>query len=65
MSFAKGSLIYQRGEIATHMLIIWSGVVEVMCGQLQTVLTVLDAGSYFGEGALLGMPFNQSENPKP
>jgi CRP-like cAMP-binding protein len=35
VTFAKGSLIFQRGEIATHMFIIWTGVVEVMDGKVR------------------------------
>jgi hypothetical protein len=34
VTFAKGSLIFQRGEIATHMFIIWTGAVEVMDGKV-------------------------------
>lgn len=35
VTFAKGSLIFQRGEIATHMFVIWTGVVEVMDGKVR------------------------------
>jgi len=53
-NFTKGSLVFQKGEIGTHMYIIVQGLVDILNPHLTKVLTVLERGSYFGEGAVLG-----------
>ncbi|KAK3260018.1 hypothetical protein CYMTET_31011 [Cymbomonas tetramitiformis] len=54
VSFTKNCVIFQRGEIGTCMYIISSGLVDVMDLKLAEVITVLECGSYFGEGGVLG-----------
>jgi CRP-like cAMP-binding protein len=54
VSYVSGQLIYQMGEIGRHMYILAVGRVEVLDKNLETVLTRLAPGAYFGEGCILG-----------
>ncbi len=62
-SVPAGEFLYREGDAAGEMFLIQSGVVELIrgIGEDNAVLAILDAGEFFGEGALLeGLPRDAS-----
>ncbi|MCX6048822.1 MAG: cyclic nucleotide-binding domain-containing protein [Chloroflexi bacterium] len=52
-TFQPGELIFQKGDVAGHFYLIYSGAVEIMMpGQEETVLMRLESGQHFGEQGL-------------
>jgi hypothetical protein len=63
MSVPAGEFLYREGDAAGDMFLIQSGVVELIrrVGEDDAILAILDAGEFFGEGALLeGLPRDAS-----
>jgi len=54
VTYTKGQMVYQMGEIGRCLYILGSGNVEVLDKALKGVMTVLSPGAYFGEGCILG-----------